>query len=278
MPAEENSGVRTDFTINDQVDGFPTRTVKADISRAELDDFVRAGYLVIPGLIESGIVSDFADAVSRLAAAEAGLPGSEYLEGKSIYMRGLLDKDRVFHQLVELEPTLSIARSLLGPQVWIDLEARMNYAGSPGVAVPWHGHLPVIPDPLPPWFCYPHQVHCLIYLDQVTEAEGALCLLPGSHFSPEVRIPLGDGTPKAGEVQLFFEPGDAVLIHGNLWHRTVPSSQDARSRRLLLVGYVPAWIRSDAGEHGVKPRHPLKADLVSSGDQGLNELLGEFNW
>lgn len=269
---------RTDFIVNDQVNGYPVRTVETTASRAELDDLVRTGYLVMRGLIDPDVAATLAEGVLRLATTEAVQPGSEYLEGESIYIRGLLDKDPVFHPLVRLEPALSIARSLLGPQVWIDLEARLNYAGSPGVAVPWHGHLPVIPDPQPAWFCYPHQVHCLVYLDRITEVEGALCLLPGSHTDLGVRIPLGDGSQKDGEIRLFFEPGDAVLIHGNLWHRTAPSQEDAGYRRLLLLGYVPAWIRNNTGDRGIRAAHPLKADLALAGDSEMRELLGEFSW
>jgi hypothetical protein len=278
MNKGKEPGIRTDFVVNDQVNGYPVSTVRTTASRGELDDLVRSGYLVIRSLVDGDTAAALAESVLRLAIAEAGQPGAECLEGKSIYIRGLLDKDPVFHSLVRLEPALSIARSLLGPQVWIDLEARLNYEGSPGVAVPWHGHLPVIPDPLPAWFCYPHQAHCLVYLDRITEAEGALCLLPGSHADPGMRIPLGDGSPKDGEVHLFFEPGDAVLIHGNLWHRTVPSQPHAGYRRLLLLGYVPSWIRNDIGEHGVRAARPLKADLALTGDSELRELLGEFRW
>jgi Phytanoyl-CoA dioxygenase (PhyH) len=271
-------GHRTDFIVNDQVSGYPVRTVETTASDGELDALVRSGYLVIRGLVDGDTAATLAEGVLRLASAEAGQPGSEYLEGESIYIRGLLDKDPVFHPLVRLEPALSIARSLLGPQVWIDLEARLNYAGCAGVAVPWHGHLPVIPDPQPAWFCYPHQVHCLVYLDRITEAEGALCLLPGSHTDPDVQIPLGDGSSKDGEVRLFFQPGDAVLVHGNLWHRTAPSRQHAGYRRLLLLGYVPAWIRNDIGDRGVRAARPLRADLALAGDSEMRELLGEFNW
>jgi hypothetical protein len=264
--------------INDQADDYPTRTVETTASRAELDHLVRVGYLVREGLLDQSLAAELGDAVLRLAQAEENQPGAEYLAGESIYIRGLLDKDRVFHRLLRLEPVLSIARSLLGPQVWIDLEARMNYPGSAGVAVPWHGHLPVIPDPVPPFFCFPHQIHCLVYLDRVTVAEGALCLVPGSHMRPDLRIPLGDYSDLDDQVELFFEAGDAVLIHGNLWHRTVPSTPDAGSRRLLLLGFVPSWIRNDIGKAGVRAPRPLTDELARTSDAELRELLGEFRW
>lgn len=269
--------MRTDFVLNDQVKGYPVHTVEAAVSRDELDEFVRSGYLVRRRLLDGRTAGALGEAVLRLAVAEEGLPEAECLPEKSIYIRSLLDKDAAFHPLLRLQPVLSIARSLLGPQVWIDLEARVNYAGREGVAVPWHGHLPVIPDPLPVLFCFPHQVHCLIYLDRITEREGALCLIPGSHLRSDIQLPLGDQSDQPGQVELFFEPGDAVLIHANLWHKTLPSTSAAGYRRLLLLGYVPSWIRADV-DRGVAAERRLTAELARTGDGETRELLGEFTW
>jgi hypothetical protein len=277
MRADDGAGVRTDFVINDQVNRYPTRTVETSASREDLDVLVRSGYLVRRSVLDPETAPTLAAAVLRLARAEEDRPDAEYLPGQSIYIRALLDKDAIFHPLLRLEPVLSIARSLLGPQVWIDLEARLNYAGSEGVAVPWHGHLPVIPDPLPAFFSYPHQIHCLIYLDRITEEEGALCLIPGSHMRSDLQIPLGDQSDQPDQVKLLFDPGDAVLIHANLWHRTVPSTPAAGFRRLLLLGYVPSWIRSDIGR-GVLTERPLTAELARDAVAETRELLGEFQW
>jgi hypothetical protein len=270
--------IKTEFVLNDQVGGYPTRRVATTASPAELDRFVADGFLVNRGLLSSCMATELAQVVLRIATAEAERPGSEYVPEQSIYIRALLDKDTRFHPLLHLEPSLSLARTLLGPQVRMELEARMNYPGKAGVTVPWHGHLPVIPDPLPPLFSYPHQVHCLIYLDHVDKSEGALCILPGSHIRPDVRIPLGDNSDQEGQVELFFEPGDAVLIHANTWHRTVPSSADAGFRRLLLIGYVPSWIRSDSQQPGIRPDHPLTEDLARDADAETAELLGSLQW
>jgi Phytanoyl-CoA dioxygenase (PhyH) len=277
MRTEGRTGTRTDFVLNDQVNGYPTRSVRTTTAPEELDELVRSGFLVRRRILDPEAAAGLGDVVLRLARSEAGRPEAECLPGESIYIRALLDKDTAFHRLLRLEPALSIARSLLGPQVWVDVEARLNYQGRAGVAVPWHGHLPVIPDPLPPFFSYPHQIHCLIYLDRITEREGALCLIPGSHARTDLRIPLGDQNDQPGQVKLYFEPGDAVFIHANLWHRTIPSNSAAGYRRLLLLGYVPSWIRSDISR-GVKAERPLTADLARTGDAEVRELLGAFEW
>ncbi|GAA0569153.1 phytanoyl-CoA dioxygenase family protein [Actinomadura livida] len=277
MRVEGRPHLSTDFVLSDQAAGYPRRTVTTTARPDDLDAVVRSGYLVRRGLLDGATAALLADAVLRLAKAEDGRPEAESLPGQSIYLRSLLDKDPVFHPLLRLEPALSIARTLLGPQVWIDLEARLNHAGRAGVGVPWHAHLPVIPDPLPALFSYPHQVHCLVYLDRITEKEGALCLLPGSHRRGDLRIPLGDQSDRDGQVELFFEPGDAVLIHAGLWHRTVPSSAVAGYRRLLLLGFVPSWQRPSTA-CGVPPERALTEDLARGGDAETRELLGEFRW
>ncbi len=108
--------------------------------------------------------------------------------------------------------------------------------------------------------------------------EGALVVPPGSHLRTDLRIPPGDRGDREGQVELFFEPGDAVVIHGGLWHRTAPSTAEAGHRTLLLLGYVPSWLRTDAGRPGVPAREPLTTALARTGDAELRELLGEFQW
>lgn len=270
--------IKTEFVLNDQAGGYPTRLVETSASPEELDRFTTEGFLVRRRLLDSTQAADLGGAVLRLAAEEAGLPGAECAPGQSIYIRALLDKDPLFHPLLRLDPALSLARMLLGPQVRLEVEARMNYSGTAGVAVPWHGHLPVVPDPLPPLFCYPHQIHVLIYLDHVGEDEGALCVLPGSHVRPDLRIALGANDNRDDQVTLYFEPGDAVLLHANTWHRTIPSTDAAGFRRLLLLGYVPSWIRNDSQQLGVRPQRALTADLARNADPETLELLGRLQW
>ncbi|WP_394617505.1 phytanoyl-CoA dioxygenase family protein [Lentzea sp. JNUCC 0626] len=270
--------MRTEFLINDQSAGYPTRVVTARVGTDDIDHLVREGYLVRRELLSPGVAGSLRARVHEIAQAEEGVPGAEWVAGDSIYLRRLLDKHAEFHRLLRLEPVLSLARTLLGPQVWIDLEARMHYPGTAGISVPWHNHLPVVPDPRPVFFCYPHQLHCLIYLDRVSADEGALMLLPGSHLRPGVQFPLGDRSAHADQVELFFEPGDAVVIHGSLWHRTAPSTAEAKRRTLLLLGYVPSWIRNEIGEHGVPVENPLTVALALTGDAEVRELLGEFHW
>ena len=115
-------------------------------------------------------------------------------------------------------------------------------------------------------------------MDRITECEGALCLIPGSHMRPDIKLPLGDRSDQPDQVKLYFEPGDAVLIHANIWHQTMLSQPNAGYRRLLLLGYVPSWVRRDCEQAGVVPNKRLTDELAREADPELRELLGELRW
>jgi ectoine hydroxylase-related dioxygenase (phytanoyl-CoA dioxygenase family) len=269
-------GYSIDFVINDQSANYPVRTVRTTAAHDDVAALEQNGYTVVRGLVPAAGVAALAGAVSGMAEAESRHPSSEFYPGHNIYLRSLLDKDAVFHSLLHLEPVLSMARLLLGPQVWIDLDARMTFSATAGIAVPWHIHIPVIPRPRPAFFCYPHQIHCLIYLDPVGEDEGPLCLLPASH-TQDLTIPLNDNSDREGQVELKFAPGDAIVMHGNLWHRVRKTTAKAGLRRLLLLGYVPSWVKGDVAR-GVRAERPMTRDLMRNADAETAELLGTFSW
>jgi hypothetical protein len=45
--------IETEFALNDQTRGYPTRKVATTASRAEIDRFVADGFLVYRGLLSS---------------------------------------------------------------------------------------------------------------------------------------------------------------------------------------------------------------------------------
>lgn len=269
------SAYSINFTINDRTRGYPQRDVQVAATPQEIDSLVRDGYLLRRGLIPSSWLDEFRVAVDKLVVAEKDHPQAERLAGNGLYIRALLDKDTTFHRLLTFEPVASVARAVLGPQVEFGSEARVAFPGVANAGVNWHIHMRVIPQPLPPFFCYPHQIHGIVYLDHVSAAEGQLCVLPGSHLDATLDLP-DDSSDQPGQVALEFEPGDVILMHGNLWHRTVPTSAECRQRRLILFGYSPAWIKSDI-TRGVPAEHLLTADLSREGEI-TDELLGGFHW
>lgn len=269
--------VKLDFVVNDARKNFPRRPVDVRASQEELDAFASDGYLMRRQLLTSDQVERLREAVDELTEAELNAPTAEVLPGNGFYIRSLLDKHRSFHELIRFQPTLSVARALIGPQVWFDIDARVAFAGVPEARVPWHIHMRVVPEPFPPFFCFPHQIHVIVYLDPVGEDEGQLCLLPGSHLRHDLRADRDEVEFRRDQMLLTFEPGDCLLIHGNLWHGTLPTTDMCGPRRLLLMGYQPSWIKSEVAR-GVKVSRGLTDELRATGDPELIELLDGWHW
>lgn len=257
--------------------GYWSDPIVVEHPAADLDHLVDQGYLVVPGLLAPRDVAEMAAAVDRLVAAEL-TAGGRPIDENGYYVADILEKDDAFGSLVGL-PIVPLARALLGPRVAMRAVARVAFEGEPGVGLVWHIHMPVVPDPLPPWFSYPHQVHVLIYLDAVDDPEGALRVAPGSHLDATLDRDRVEGAP---HVDILPRAGDAVVIHGNLWHRTVPATAGARRRRVLIVGLWPAWTRTERaavpGQVEVPVARQRIEALRASGGRDLDDLLEGFRW
>jgi hypothetical protein len=267
------------YRILDAKRGIPERVFSVYASPDEIRSLVEEGFLVRPKLINA---SD----VKRLRAALSYVLNSEEQRGRdprdgcfgSPYLRHLLDKHEAFLRLFKLKQTLSIARAVLGPQVRFDeITARVTNLRESSPSTPWHIHLRVVPDPIPPFFSYPHAVECLLYLDDVDAEAGPLCVLPGSHRQPHLTHPLDDETDKPGQQILTFKAGDCLLMHPNLWHRAQPSISKTGMRRLIIFGYYPSWV---GGEElgSPRPSADVLASLRGHHDALVRELAGEFYW
>lgn len=102
----------------------------------------------------------------------------------------------------------------------------------------------------------PEELVCTIAIDEATAANGALCVLKGSHnlgmlphrpsgvlgFSQTlVAQPSKD---EFVEVQLCMKPGDVCLHHTNTVHYSGPNTTDT-SRRTIGIGYRTARAKRD---------------------------------
>ncbi len=261
------------------------REVAVCATPEELLGFGREGFLVREAAIDEDRLETLRDALDRLTKkewpADRPAPGSETAIGRQseeparswgVILRHLLDKDAAFHHLLDWPPALSVARAMMGPLVRLrGLSARISYAGAEPQDTPWHQHLRVVPDPLPPWFSRPHAIDCLIYLDELNDLTGALSLVPGSHNWLDREPPPLCYEPEPGEQTLRLPAGSMVIIHANLWHRALATREG--QRRLLILSYTPCWLR-ESPHGGPPPPDGLTRNLVADGDEETRELLG----
>ena len=100
-----------------------------------------------------------------------------------------MDKDPVFLELLKYPPVLSVCRVMMGPLVRLrGLTARISFPGAELQEPNWHQHMRVVSKPLPPWFSQPHAIDALIYLDDIDDDTGPVCIVPGSTAIPTTRF------------------------------------------------------------------------------------------
>lgn len=256
---------KRDFTIVEN--HRPHRPVEAPCSESDLARFADDGFLVLPGAIEPSQCDGLVDATERICREEGHEAG-----GGGIFLRHLMDKDRAFLELLRQEPFLSIARLMLGPMVRVlPTTARIAVPGKEAQEVSWHIHQRLVPEPRPPFFSQPVVLDTLIYLDDVDEETGPLLVVPGSHRITQHGIP-HHHADLPNQVKRMPRRGDAIMMHGNVWHRALLTTPRGRRRRLLIHPFGPAWV--DLPTYGERPRDGLLDSLAVDADPELRELLG----
>lgn len=250
----------------------PNRPVEVQAAPEQVEAFVRDGYLIFERFFDAAQTEQLRDALDTVAAGE----GHAMRSGKDwggLYLRHLMEKHPAFLALFYQEPFLSLARATLGPQVRVlPLTGRIALPDTDGQATPWHIHQRVVPTPLPPFFSQPHVLDTLIYLDDVTDATGPLCIVPGSHLWTDREFPGGPHDDIENQAIVMVPAGSAILIHGNLWHRALPTTPGGSVRRMLILPYAHAWTQHPT--FGERPKNGLMTPLFASSDPVVREMLG----
>ena len=184
-----------------------------------------------------------------------------------------MDLHPTFLELLHFEPTLSIARALLGPQVQIHASVlRVAYPELENQAVEWHFHQRLAPDPIPPWFHKPITLDCLFYLYDLMTETGPFVVLPGSHLT-DIELPRGDFSEKAGQVEVTCKADDCVLGYSSLWNKARAPYPTSGKRRLIILGYSAVWQKQID-----RPGNRLTSPLIDAGEVETRELLGRSGW
>jgi ectoine hydroxylase-related dioxygenase (phytanoyl-CoA dioxygenase family) len=266
-----------DFRVrsSDLVDS--RRSVNVLATPEEIERFARDGYHVREAMFDGSRVEEMRSALNEVVEAE---PDDSPTDVRSTarryggrYVSQLMEKHRSFLELARCQPIVSVVRAVLGPQVQMrGVSARITYPDEPNQETHWHFHQRLVPEPLPPFFSLPQTLEALIYLDDVRHANGPLCVVPGSHRWIETELPRDNYDDKPGQVMLPLAAGSCVMVHGSLWHRALPTRPDSTIRRLLIVGFGPAWMRTwSTRDHRSSP---LIEELLADADPETRELLG----
>ena len=224
------------------------------LSEDHVNHFHTEGYVVVGSLFDEADLSAIDAAILELT--ERALEGdnaasileleSELVDGRSVPRRiyNPFDQHEAFRALATDERILDRIESLIGPDFNLQhSKLNMKPAGV-GSPVEWHQDLAYFPrtnDDL---------VTTLVYLDDATEENGCLQVLPRHHhhffdhtaddgsFAGMITEELGDG--RFGQaVPLAAPAGSVIFMHCVLPHSSLPN-RSSRPRRTLIYEYRAA--------------------------------------
>jgi ectoine hydroxylase-related dioxygenase (phytanoyl-CoA dioxygenase family) len=263
------------YRVRDDHKKNPEREVEVLATPEEIQALVTDGYLVRERLVPMEHVEVLRAALDETVARDDRLEKSGGKRFGGIFLRHLMDKHPAFLEFLDFAPTLSVARAVFGPFVHLrGFTGRVCFPDEPNQETVWHFHQRLVPDPLPPLFMRPQTLDVLLYLDDIHDSNGPLCVLPGSHHWLEQDLSASDFDDKPGQVVLRLPAGSAVICHGALWHRALPPRPGCTMRRLLLFGYGPGWMKPSI--YGKPPENGLTTQLLQQPevDEETKELLG----
>lgn len=174
------------------------------------------GYLVLAGLMSADLLAHLRAQVGRLFAEEGDDAGAEFKpEPGCRRLANLVDKGEVFRELLATPRVLECVRHVLGPEVKLSsLNARAVPPDGAG-GQPLHADMSAVADERGYWVC-----NSVWMLDDFTEANGALRLVPGSHRRR--RLPQDElADPRAAhpdEILVTGRAGDVVVMNAHAWH------------------------------------------------------------
>ena len=183
------------------------------------------GYTILPGFLTHARVEELVGAVELLYDAEGERAGSEFRqEPHCRRLANLVDKGALFRQLIAEPVVLAEIAQVLGPEFKLSsLNARSADAMSDS-AQPLHADMGAIADERGFWVC-----NTVWMLDDFTETNGALRVVPGSHCAG--RLPTGVEAV-AGEMLVTGKAGTVVVMNAHLWHGGTANQTEAPRRAI----------------------------------------------
>ena len=154
-----------------------------------------------------------------------------------------MNKGRIFEEAIETPEVLEAIEVVLGPDFKLSSLNVRSANPHNGCAQPLHVDSGALPDALGNSVC-----NSVWMLDDFTERNGALRIVPGSHRWGRIPEP---GAKPEGEMLVTGKAGDVVVINAHVWHGGSENFTD-RQRRAMHIYYT----------RGDKPQQQYQKRLV----------------
>ena len=231
----------------------------------------RDGFFIVRGFASADVcraMLDRAVAIARAAATTGDVrPAVVMPESKrnpfarepedSVSKIFVLHQDSVFKEFCESPAVLDLVEEILGPNLDCFL-SQFIFKNRTAMGQPWHQDSFYFPFSTTP------QVGIWLAVTAATLANGCLHVLPGSHHEA-VHAHVADSRPDANygyleivdhdmskEVSVLMEPGDLLVFHSHLMHRSTDNLSDG-IRAAMVYHYTRAGTIDHSRERFGRP-------------------------
>ena len=242
------------------------------LTKAQIDDYERDGFLILPGLFSAEEVAVLRARLPALFAEDCAANVREKHGGEVRTAMGLHLRDPVFDRLVRHPRFIEPALQLLGEDVYVQ-QVKVNVkAAFEGEVWQWHYDFAThhgedgVPEP--------RALNLHVFLDDVTDLNGPLYFIPGSHAHGPAPARLDTTTTSydlwvverdtvsalAAERGLVAATGPAgtALIFGDCLVHASPANLSPWDRRIFSLIVNPV---SNALTRHQRPDHKHHRDL-----------------
>jgi ectoine hydroxylase-related dioxygenase (phytanoyl-CoA dioxygenase family) len=228
------------------------------------------GFLVLPAFLSEAQVERFRTRVEEIFAEEGEHAGSEFKqEPGARRIANAVDKGEIFEKVIETPEILECIEVVLGPDFKLSSLNIRSASPHGNSGQPLHVDSGELPDASGNTVC-----NSVWMLDDFTEENGALRVVPGSH--KWMRLP-EPGAKVEGELLVTGKAGTVVVMNAHVWHGGTDNRTD-RPRRAMHVYYTRGdkpqqqyqkkWVRAEVQER----LSPLGRRLLALDDPRNDEL------
>ena len=228
----------------------------------QLDD---GGYVLLPDVMDAGLLGRLREAVEQLFLSEGEAAGSEFKrEPGARRLANLVNKGPVFREIVVHPVILPLVEHVLDGSVKLSSLNARSVQPCWDKPQPLHCDMGAVPDQRGAWVC-----NTVWMLDDFTERNGALRAIPGSHrWNRLPQESLAD--PLANhpqQVVITGAAGSVIVMNAHLWHGGM-ANRTAHARTAVHAFYC----RRDKPQQQYQ-KQLLDVELQATLSPELRELL-----
>ena len=227
---------------------------------AHLDEH---GYVVLRGGLTTNQVGVLRERSVELVEKERELGAQLYLDNRSQRVWNLVNKGKVFADMIQHPLVLEFQEYLLGKNCTLS-SFTVNLIGSGSPVSELHIDYPLssLPTPHPSFALCANSVYLL---DDFSLENGATRLVPGSHNR-------GYGPSSGGTyddiIQVTGKKGDIIIVHGHIWHSSGENRTD--QNRVALLGFFCRSFMKPQQDH----LRLIAPEIIEDASLTLKRLLG----